>query len=58
MQLRRIRAVTNTHRELPPVNMGKSVDDFFRDVEKTTVEGSKLPNWFVVLLPMLRCWHY
>ncbi|KAF8346661.1 glycoside hydrolase family 38 protein [Amanita rubescens] len=43
--LRRIRAVTNTHRELPPVNMGKSVDDFFRDVEKTTAEGSKLPNW-------------
>ncbi len=52
--MRRIRAVTNTHREVPPVNMGKSVDDFFRDVEKTTAEGSKLPNWFVILPRMLR----
>ncbi|KAK2459766.1 hypothetical protein APHAL10511_008198 [Amanita phalloides] len=43
--LRRIRAVTNTHRELPPVTMGKSINDFFHDVEVTTAEGSKLPNW-------------
>ena len=46
-QLRRLRAVTNTHRELPSVGMGKSADDFFHDLEVTTAEGSKLPNWFV-----------
>ena len=44
-QLRRIRAVTNTHRELPPVSMGRSVDQFFEDVEKTSEEGKSLPNW-------------
>jgi alpha-mannosidase len=44
-QLRRIRAVTNTHRELPSVDMGHSVDDFFEDLEKTSNEGKKLPNW-------------
>jgi len=43
--LRRIRAVTNTHRELPPVNMGHSVDEFFEEVEKTSKEGKNLPNW-------------
>lgn len=43
--LRRIRAVTNTHRELPPVSMGRSVDEFFEDVEKTSEEGKSLPNW-------------
>ncbi|TFK38533.1 glycoside hydrolase family 38 protein [Crucibulum laeve] len=43
--LRRIRATTNTHRELPPVNMGHSVDEFFEDLEKSTDEGKKLPNW-------------
>lgn len=44
-QLRRIRAVTNTHRELPPVNMGHSVDEFFEHLEKDSKEGAKLPNW-------------
>ncbi|KAF8182889.1 alpha-mannosidase [Pholiota molesta] len=43
--LRRIRAVTNNHRELPPVNMGHSVDEFFETIEKDTKEGSTLPNW-------------
>ncbi|KAG2005473.1 alpha-mannosidase [Coprinopsis cinerea AmutBmut pab1-1] len=43
--LRRIRAVTNKHRELPPVDMGHSVDDFFHDLEKTSGEGKRLPNW-------------
>ncbi|PFH50184.1 glycoside hydrolase family 38 protein [Amanita thiersii Skay4041] len=43
--LRRMRTVTNTHRELPPVSMGKSVDDFFHDLEASTAEGSTLPNW-------------
>ncbi|PPQ95115.1 hypothetical protein CVT25_011658 [Psilocybe cyanescens] len=43
--LRRMRAVTNTHRELPPVNMGHSVDEFFQHIEKDTKEGKTLPNW-------------
>jgi len=37
--------VSNSHRELPSVSMGKSVDDFFRDLEVNTIGGSKLPNW-------------
>lgn len=45
MQLRRIRAVTNNHRELPPVNMGHSVEEFFERVEKDSKEGKVLPNW-------------
>lgn len=47
LQLRRIRAVTNTHRELPPVSMGHSVDEFFENLEEETKEGSVLPNWCV-----------
>ncbi|KAJ3574050.1 hypothetical protein NP233_g2021 [Leucocoprinus birnbaumii] len=43
--LRRLRAVTNTHRELPPVNMGRSVDEFFEVIEKSTNAGKTLPNW-------------
>ncbi|KJA22158.1 glycoside hydrolase family 38 protein [Hypholoma sublateritium FD-334 SS-4] len=43
--LRRIRAVTNTHRELPPVSMGHSVDEFFETIEEDTKAGSTLPNW-------------
>ncbi|KAJ3503870.1 hypothetical protein NLJ89_g8237 [Agrocybe chaxingu] len=43
--LRRMRAVTNTHRELPPVNMGRSVDEFFKVVETDSKEGKVLPNW-------------
>ncbi|EIN03570.1 glycoside hydrolase family 38 protein [Punctularia strigosozonata HHB-11173 SS5] len=43
--LRRIRATTNAHRELPPVSMGSSVEDFFDDITKTTEAGKTLPNW-------------
>ncbi|KAG6826715.1 hypothetical protein H0H92_014762 [Tricholoma furcatifolium] len=43
--LRRIRAVTNTHRELPPVNMGRSVDEFFDELSKASNAGKALPNW-------------
>ncbi|KDR78195.1 hypothetical protein GALMADRAFT_245234 [Galerina marginata CBS 339.88] len=43
--LRRIRAVTNTHRELPPVYMGHSADEFFEHLEKETKAGKTLPNW-------------
>ncbi|KAK7001722.1 glycoside hydrolase family 38 protein [Favolaschia claudopus] len=43
--LRRIRAVTNTHRELPPVHMGRSVDQFFDYLDKSSERGARLPNW-------------
>ncbi|KAF8155248.1 glycoside hydrolase family 38 protein [Mycena galopus ATCC 62051] len=43
--LRRIRAVTNTHRELPPVNMGHSVDEFFDYLSESSQGGAVLPNW-------------
>ncbi|KAH8115672.1 glycoside hydrolase family 38 protein [Phellopilus nigrolimitatus] len=43
--LRRIRAVANESRELPVVDMGHSVDDFFRDVEKSSTDGADLPAW-------------
>ncbi|KAJ7203479.1 glycoside hydrolase family 38 protein [Mycena haematopus] len=43
--LRRIRAVTNTHRELPPVNMGHSVDEFFDYLAESSHSGEVLPNW-------------
>ncbi|RDB17533.1 Alpha-mannosidase [Hypsizygus marmoreus] len=43
--LRRIRGVTNTHRELPPVSMGYSVDEFFDELLKDSKAGKTLPNW-------------
>ncbi|EPQ55548.1 glycoside hydrolase family 38 protein [Gloeophyllum trabeum ATCC 11539] len=43
--LRRIRATTNNHRELPPVVMGRSVEDFFDDVAERSNQGKTLPNW-------------
>ncbi|TFK19473.1 alpha-mannosidase [Coprinopsis marcescibilis] len=43
--LRRIRAASNQHRDIQPVSMGSSVDDFFEDLEETTNAGKKLPNW-------------
>ncbi|KAI0085525.1 glycoside hydrolase family 38 protein [Irpex rosettiformis] len=43
--LRRIRATGNNYRELPPVSMGHSVEDFFDALLKDTKSGSKLPNW-------------
>ncbi|KAG5643659.1 hypothetical protein DXG03_000539 [Asterophora parasitica] len=43
--LRRIRAVTNTHRELPPVSMGRSVDEFFEELSRASDAGKTLPNW-------------
>ncbi|THH05654.1 hypothetical protein EW145_g4638 [Phellinidium pouzarii] len=43
--LRRIRAVADESRELPVVDMGHSVDDFFHDVEETSAGGTKLPAW-------------
>ncbi|OCH89390.1 glycoside hydrolase family 38 protein [Obba rivulosa] len=43
--LRRIRAVSNNSRELPPVSMGQSVEDFFDTITKESEAGKKLPNW-------------
>ncbi|CAL1697504.1 unnamed protein product [Somion occarium] len=43
--LRRTRAASNESRELPPVDMGHSVEDFFDTVLKDSNAGDKLPNW-------------
>ncbi|KAG2052533.1 glycoside hydrolase family 38 protein [Suillus hirtellus] len=43
--LRRIRATTNEHRELPTVSMGSSVEEFFEDIEENSKEGKTLPVW-------------
>ncbi|KAJ3559346.1 hypothetical protein NM688_g401 [Phlebia brevispora] len=43
--LRRIRATSNQSRELPPVYMGSSVEDFFDSVLTDTKGGTTLPNW-------------
>jgi alpha-mannosidase len=43
--LRRIRATTNNHRELPRVSMGRSVDEFYEELLKKSDAGKKLPNW-------------
>ncbi|KAJ7874175.1 hypothetical protein B0H14DRAFT_2569357 [Mycena olivaceomarginata] len=42
--LRPIRAVTNTHRELPPVHMGHS-DKFFDHLVESSQGGKVLPTW-------------
>ncbi|KAI0742249.1 glycoside hydrolase family 38 protein [Daedaleopsis nitida] len=43
--LRRIRATSNHSRDVPPVNMGHSVDEFFEFLAKDSNAGAKLPNW-------------
>ncbi|KIY52201.1 glycoside hydrolase family 38 protein [Fistulina hepatica ATCC 64428] len=43
--LRRIKAISDTHRELPPVVMGRTVDEFFEDIQTKSFEGRTLPNW-------------
>ncbi|KAJ3842876.1 glycosyl hydrolases family 38 N-terminal domain-containing protein [Lentinula raphanica] len=43
--LRRIRATNNQSRDLPPINMGHSVDEFFDHLLESTSSGKKLPNW-------------
>ncbi|KAJ7092273.1 hypothetical protein B0H15DRAFT_972986 [Mycena belliarum] len=42
--LGRMRAVTNTHRELPPVHMGRLVDEFFDCLSGSTGARASLPN--------------
>ncbi|KAI0753803.1 hypothetical protein C8Q74DRAFT_1373733 [Fomes fomentarius] len=44
-KLRRIRATSNNSRDLPPVNMGHSVDEFFDVLADDSKAGAKLPNW-------------
>lgn len=44
-RLRRLRATTNNHRELPPVTMGKSVDEFYETLIRQTESGHILPSW-------------
>ncbi|KAJ6452582.1 hypothetical protein C8R45DRAFT_1083309 [Mycena sanguinolenta] len=43
--LRRMRAVTNNHRELPPVHMGRFVDQFSDYLAESSQGGKVLPNW-------------
>ncbi|KAF8549819.1 glycoside hydrolase family 38 protein [Imleria badia] len=43
--LRRIRAINNIHRDLPPVSMGSTVEQFFADIERDSKEGKTLPVW-------------
>ncbi|KZV60805.1 glycoside hydrolase family 38 protein [Peniophora sp. CONT] len=43
--LRRVRAASNHSRDIPPVSMGSSVDEFFSGVRETSKGGETLPNW-------------
>jgi alpha-mannosidase len=43
--LRRLRGTANTSRELPVVQMGRSVDDFYDHLKTSSDAGRKLPNW-------------
>ena len=43
--LRRLRAAADTGRDLPKVNMGKSVDKFFSAIERDTDGGRTLNTW-------------
>ncbi|KAJ6631931.1 hypothetical protein B0H10DRAFT_2206336 [Mycena sp. CBHHK59/15] len=43
--LRRMRTVTNTHRELASVNMEHSADEFFDCLAESTKAGKVLPTW-------------
>ena len=45
--MRRIRAAGNQSRELPTVNMGHSVEEFFDVLLEDSKGGAKLPNWCV-----------
>ena len=47
IQLRRIKATTNTHRELPSIGMGHSADEFFVALDQDSAQGKTLPNWCV-----------
>ena len=53
-QLRRIRATSNKSRDIPPVNMGHSVDEFFDVLAEDSNAGAKLPNWSVDPIALTR----
>ena len=40
-----MRAAADESRELPVVDMGHSVDEFYHDLEKKTKAGKTLPVW-------------
>lgn len=54
-QLRRIKATTNTNRELPSISMGRSSDEFFVALDQDTAQGKTLPNWCVTRFMLLCC---
>jgi alpha-mannosidase len=43
--LRRARAVANESPELPKVSMGRSVFEFFEQIDEETDHGRKLNTW-------------
>ena len=45
-KLRRCRGVSDTVGLLPRVQMGKSVDDFYANLEKKIADGTKLVTWY------------
>ncbi|KAK4936017.1 Glycoside hydrolase, 38 vacuolar alpha mannosidase [Elasticomyces elasticus] len=45
-KLRRCRGVSDTTGMLPRVHMGRSVDEFFADLEKKIANGTKLVTWY------------
>jgi alpha-mannosidase len=45
-KLRRCRGLSDTTGLLPRVHMGKSVDDFFANLEKKIEDGTKLVTWY------------
>ena len=55
IQLRRIKATTNTHRELPSIGMGHSADEFFVALDQDSAQGKTLPNWCVTR--SMHLWH-
>lgn len=45
-KLRRCRGLSDQVGSLPRVKMGNSVDDFFAQLEKKAVSGTKYPTWY------------
>ena len=45
-KLRRCRGLSDQVGSLPRVKMGESVDDFFAQLEKKAVRGTKFPTWY------------
>jgi alpha-mannosidase len=63
--LRRARAVANVSHEIPKVSVGRSVLDFFEQIEEETDHGKKLNTWtgelvsfFFFLAASKLAWNY